>query len=282
MSATSQESTNCVGDKVYNVSDFFDEQRKQGREIGSITTIWPRWFALRVEHYDNEQEIVSVEFHVRIRRIDSVRHDFCAVLYFPPISEKFDLSVGGGVADESYVAFSGASENKMQKPVFIEVIQVSKNGEEWRQILMNPVVWLRSLNSCPHMRTEFLKSTRFLAPKVIDAATEGESELTLIGGRIFPRFVNGNRVHKMVERGAEIVDCICDNERPSFERRLNANVGDQTIPARISVYLSRDEIGAAVSPNLDFILDGLSVFVGAPDFGEDAFKVNSHGPDSTP
>jgi hypothetical protein len=262
MRTTGESSLNGSANNVYNVANFFSEQRQQGREIGSIAAIWPRWITFAVPQRDNCQKIIPIELHIRSRTIDGIRHDFCAVFDFSGISKDLYDGTERSFADKANLSMDGGSESQSEQLVLVSIFEQIEDGEHWRESRVPSIVRLARLDSCRHWVAESLDSSGSFR-KSFGNIAERESEIAMIGGRLLPvSLVDGNCINKVIEGAPKIVDDIPDHQRPSLQGRFNADMGNQAVSGRIGVYLSRDQVGAAILPSPNFIFDGLSMFVG--------------------
>jgi len=135
---------------------------------------------------------------------------------------------------------------------------------------MFSVVRLTELHCCPRRIAERYESLSLDLREFGTGSTQWEVQTPVVWGRVFTGFHYGDRIDKMVKSRPEVMNDISDHQTPSYQWRTNADMGNKAIFGEIAIVLPRDQVGAAVSPPQNFRLNSLSLFVGLPEFCEDA------------
>ena len=250
------------GNRLNQHSDFTVEKRQEGRSIISVTyPTWPRF----VCKSENESEVGPVILHIRGRTAENNRRDFCAVFEFPLMRIEPSLcSIGDDWAREAYISRADCCKDKLKQFVFVRILEIPEHGEEGREFWVRSIVRLEKLDHCPHGIADSAEPPLLNVPlKTFVTITYGEHEAVRVGGRIGTGFVDGHAIHEMVKNTSEIVDAVCDDQRPAFNIGLPVDVENGTVACGVGICFVGEAVRVTIRPFADFFLDGLSMFVGA-------------------
>jgi hypothetical protein len=248
--------------------NFFVEQSKKAGNVGSIFAAWPR----PVEHHHRDKNFNPIELIIRGRLATGVSHDFGAILYFPRISRKLHSNLIAGWPTKANLGLRSGTISQLKQLVLVSYLELIENGKEWRKVNMLSVVRLALLDSFPNFLTERHEPT-FLTPLNFEEFSQiGNIRSLSDGGRILAGLEDADRVNKVVKDRSKIVDGVSNHKAPPHNWWIDTNMRDQTMFREIGIVMSRDRIGIAVAPYFNLTLNGLSMFVGATQFREDARK----------
>jgi hypothetical protein len=260
---------NCRNNTINGGADLGDKSSQKGCEVGTVTANWPRRIALAMPESNNHEEIEPIKFHTGSRTVEGICRDLFAVFDFPMFGDKTHFGAGRKVwPSEANIPLNHCRESQPEQLVLVYILQISKNREQRRELWVRSIVWLQTLDGCPHWVANPRQTAYGFIRETSGLVANGESELVLIRGRVLRRLVNSDRKDKVVNGASEIVDGISNDKRPSLERWFTTDVRNEAISGKVSICLASDEIRATVFPPSNLIFDGLSMFVGTPELSE--------------
>jgi hypothetical protein len=268
----SQESSTlneCVNDASYLVT----ESLEQCGNLSVSSEVGRSGVSLSVPDYHAKNYLNFSPLHIMGRTITNHCKDLCAVFQLPGIENGIeDSSIWRMLSYEAKISLCDCTIGEIEKPVLVRVIQISQDGEKWRQCFVWSVVRLQRLENCPHRLADLPKpllTNRFI--KLSPAVSDRESELLLVRGRHGSGFKNCDSIDKVIQSSPQIVEAVSGHQGPSLERRWLVLAQNETVTGAISVHLTGKTVRFSVQPGLDFTIEGLSVFLAPGELGPNSY-----------
>jgi hypothetical protein len=152
--------------------------------------------------------------------------------------------------------------SRPEQPVFVPIGEFVQDAEQRGQLGVWAIVRLVPLNLCPNWIAyrPKLHSTDDSVIKLLFSAGDRELGFPFIGGRARKSLVTGYGIYEMVQTATKGIDAIRNSQGPLIERRRLIDANNNCASGVLSVHLLDDAIRISLTPGLDFITDGLSVF----------------------
>lgn len=259
------QSLDVSSNRIDHCSDLLPDNLHERSGIVSVTNTVS---GLPVGQGEHHRKIAPVVIHIRRRTIKNERHDFRSVFDLTPVGQEgpFGTRIQRW-SEEAYVPGGNTSKQQSKQFVFVRVLEIPEHSEKGREFWARSIVRLEKLENCLHRSANHAKLPSLNVPfKISLAVANGEHEFVRMGRGVLTRFSNGDGVDKMIEGAAEIMNAICDHERPSLDwggSNAAIEVDKGAVACAIKICLVGEAIGFSVTPSLNFILDGFSVFNGA-------------------
>ncbi len=239
-----------------DLPDFGDEKFEYTLQAGGLL---PGGFHGMANGYIQGRVVVVI--HIRIRRIDLEECNFCATFY------RAVNKVGAGTASEwktseTELSVDYVREGYIEKPVLIQVVQVSDEGKEGRKFSVESIVRLQSLNSCLRRSAQRSETAISFAWPIASPSDNRELNTPFIGGRVVPALADREAICGMIESRPQVVNAVPGDQRPSFEIGRNVDIQDDAVAARVSVTLLGESVGVSAKPGQSFGIEGIQVFFG--------------------
>ncbi len=262
-------------ERVNNVPDFLAQFGEESRKIIAASKVRGGWITLTMPYRNDDVHFHSIPVHIRRRTVTHHREDLCAIFHFPSVGDSSPTpTIGRMFACEAKIPMSHCAIHESEQSMFVRIVQFSQDLQKRRQLFVRSVVRLQRLENCPHRlanSSEPLGSDLLVKVRPVIRNRESQSSVMRWSGE--PGLENRNTVDEIVQGGSQIVEAIGNHQSPSLEWRGLVLSKDEAITGAVSVYLLRDAVRVSVHPGLDFIVDGLSVFLTPGELSSNASEV---------
>src|SRR6185437_12531072 len=197
--------------------DLCDEDCQNVSDLAERT---PRWPCGMFHGYYNGRLVLIV--HVLLRGIHDEVGDFCATFYSACVVADFHGDQFAAWECEAKLPLADICHNHIEQPVLIEIVEFAEKAEQGRKLLVRSIVRLCSLDSCSRAVTDRRESIGLLG-EVFGTAGNWELEFVVPWWRTGPALPDGNRVNQAIETGAQVVNAVSSDQRPSV---IGSRFGD--------------------------------------------------------
>lgn len=226
---------------------------------GKFKTHMPKW-APGVAHayHKGTAELVC---HVRRRTLKEQREDLCAVYYGAGMKLKVPALSNLKPLDILQGSLVRLGRGHIQQTVLVRIIEIAEGRQDGREVWAESVVRLYPLDSCPHITRERVQATTALSLKLLGGVGNWEHQQSVAPGRESSIAGNdGELVDHVIQRGANVVDCVSGNQSHARQFRPPENLDVNADDGCISVSLLGESIRCWLSPGRDFRFEGFEVF----------------------